>query len=258
MTGERPTVTRRVPVEWLWLLGVGGVAVALGGHLVATEAGVRAGRRWLLVTAVVFAGELGFLGYHLGRTPGGSQGRGFGLGLANAVTVGRGLLYAATAGFLLLAPSTPAIRWAPGLCYGAGAALDFIDGRLARRTDTETELGGRLDHAFDTLGFLVAPLVGVLWGRLPIVYLSLSAARYLFRAGLWWRRTTGRPVAPLPESPLRRRLAAMQMAVIAIALPPVLPAELVHPAATIALVPSLAVFGRDWLAVSNRPPGREE
>lgn len=258
MSGERPTVARRIPVEWLWLLGVGGLFMAVGGHLVATEAGVGAGRRWLLVAGVVVAGELGFLGYHLGRTSDGAGERRFGLGVANAVTVGRGLLYAATAGFLLLAPSTPAIRWAPGLCYGAGAALDFVDGRLARRTDTETELGGRLDHAVDTLGFLVAPLVGVLWGRLPIVYLSLSAARYLFRGGLWWRRSTGRPVAPLPESPWRRRLAAMQMAVIAVALPPVLPADLVHPAATIALVPSLVVFGRDWLVVSNRLPGREE
>lgn len=258
MNGEVPTVGRRLRIEWLAVLGAGAVLAAVGSHLVATEAGSAAGRRWLLVAGGVVAYEVGFLGYHLVRTrdgPGALEG---GLGVANAVTLARGLLYAAAAGFLLVPPSTPAVRWAPGICYGAGAALDYVDGQLARRTGGATELGERLDHAFDTLGFLVAPLVGVLWGRLPIAYLSLSAARYLFRGGIVWRRRSGRPVYPLPESRLRRRLAAVQMALIAVALPPVLPVAIVHPVALVALVPSLVVFLRDWIVVSGRLPQREE
>ena len=258
MSGETGALGRRLRLEWLGAVAIAVVGVALGAHLVATAATPEAGQRWLLVTGLVLAFELWFLRSLLARgreetaLPDGS------LGPANAVTVVRGMLYAAAAGFLLVPPSGPAVRWAPGVCYGAGAALDFVDGAVARRNGQATEVGERLDHAFDTTGFLVAPLVGVAWGRLPVWYLSLSAARYVFRAARWWRTRSGRPVYPLPESRLRRRLAAFQMAFIAAALVPVAPVALVHPAATVALVPSLALFGRDWLAVSGRLPPHEE
>ena len=258
MSGEIPTVGRRFQVEWLGLLVGGAVVASVGTHLVTTHAGVDGGRRWLAVAGGVLVYEMGFLAYHLVLTRGGGSLLVSGLGMANVVTLLRGVLFAAAAGFMFVPPTTPAIRWAPGLCYGAGAALDYVDGKLARRTGNVSELGARLDHAFDTLGFLVAPLVGVLWGRLPVVYLTLSGARYCFRAGTAWRRYSGRPVFPLPESRLRRRLAAFQMVVITVALLPVLPVAIVHPVATVALVPSLAWFLRDWLAVSGGSPWHEE
>jgi len=256
MSGETNAVGRRLRLEWLALLAGGGLLLSVGAHLVGSAG--QAAHRWLLVAGAVVAYQVAFVGYHLVRTrelgdlPGGS------FGAANAVTMLRGLLYAATAGFLLVPPTGPAIRWAPGLCYGAGAALDAVDGHLARRTGRATALGERLDHAFDTLGFLLAPLVGVVWGRLPVAYLAIAVARFAFRGGQAWRRHAGRPVHQLPESPLRRRLAALQMAVITVALLPVLPVEVVHPAAVLAMLPSLALFGRDWLAVSGRLPRYEE
>lgn len=252
MSGETSTLGRRLRIEWLGAAGVAVVGLALGARFVSGAASPAAGRRWLLVAGVVLTYELWYVRHLLARGDGRAALPGGSLGPANAVTILRGMLYAAAAGFLFVPPSGPALRWAPGICYGAGAALDFVDGSLARRNGQVTEVGRRLDHAFDTLGFLVAPLVGVAWGRLPVWYLSLSAARYVFRTGEWWRRLTGRPVHPLPESRLRRRLAAFQMAFIAVALVPVLPASVVHPAATVALVPSLSLFLRDWLAVSGR------
>jgi CDP-diacylglycerol--glycerol-3-phosphate 3-phosphatidyltransferase len=42
------------------------------------------------------------------------------------------------------------------------------------------------------------------------------------------------------------------MGVITVALAPVLPSSVVHPAAFVAVVPSLAVFTRDYLAVTGR------
>lgn len=258
MRSEATAVGRRLRLEWLALLAGGVVLLVAGAGLVGSAGAADATHRWLLVAGVVVAYEVAFVGYHLVQTrelddlPGGS------FGPANAVTMLRGLLYAATAGFLLVPPSSPTIRWAPGVCYGAGAALDAVDGYLARQTGRSSALGERLDHAFDTLGFLVAPLVGVVWGRLPVAYLTLAVARYAFRGGLVWRRRSGRSVHPLPESRLRRRLAAVQMAVIAVALPPVLPVELVHPAAILAMLPSIALFARDWLAVSGRLPRYEE
>ena len=257
MSGETRTIGRRLRVEWLALVGVAVVLAGIGSQFVSTVDGVEAGQRWLLVSGAVLVYQLGFLRYHLARTP---DGEGFPdgtIGVANTVTLLRGMLFAGAAGFLLLPPA-PGTRWAPGICYGAGAALDYVDGWLARRTGRTTALGARLDHAFDTLGFLVAPLVGVAWGRLPVWYLTLSAARYVFRGGLAWRRRAGRPVNPLPRSRLRRRLAAFQMAFIALALLPVVPTSVLHQAAAVALAPSLAIFVRDWLAVSGRLPRREE
>ncbi|MEF8856454.1 MAG: CDP-alcohol phosphatidyltransferase family protein [Haloplanus sp.] len=225
--------------------GAAAAGFAVGGWtLVASATGYTAANRWVLVAGAVLVYEVGFLAYHLddGTTA---------LALPNLVTLSRGGLYAATAGFLLV-PPVPAVRWAPAVCYGAGVALDFADGLLARRLGRTTDLGAKLDLAFDTLGFLVAPLVGVVWGRLPVAYLSLSAARYVYRAGIGWRKRRERPVGDLPESRLRRPLAALQMGVIAVALAPSLPVSVVHPLALVAVAPSLAVFARDYLAVTGR------
>lgn len=245
---SRERVRRRRQVAAVTTLAAVGLAAAVGGRaLVAGVAGGAAADRWLLVAGVVLAAEVGFVAYHL--APGRAAAA---FAPPNLVTLTRGGLYAATAGFLAVAPATPAVRWAPAACYGTGVALDVVDGRLARRLGRTTGLGARLDLAFDTLGFLVAPLVGVVWGRLPAIYLSLSAARYVYRAGLAWRERRGHPVGDLPDSRLRRPLAALQMGFIVVALAPTLPTAVVHPASVVALVPSLATFARDYLSVTGR------
>jgi CDP-diacylglycerol--glycerol-3-phosphate 3-phosphatidyltransferase len=175
------------------------------------------------------------------------------LGLANGITLGRGWLYAGVAGFVLVTPPVDSVwRWLPALWYGGGAALDWVDGLVARRSDRQTVLGERLDLAFDTMGFLVAPVVAVAWGALPVWYLSVSAARYCYRFGCWLHERRGGTVGDLPESRLRRPLAGLQMVVVALALLPVVPPRLAWPAATLAMAPSLAVFARDYLVVTGR------
>jgi CDP-diacylglycerol--glycerol-3-phosphate 3-phosphatidyltransferase len=247
MSGENVR-GRRLEAAALTALGGAAVAVAVGGWaLLAGEASRSVADGWVAVASAVLAAQLGYLAYHLDADRPAAV-----FGPPNLVTLLRGTLYAATAGFLVVTPATAALAWAPAACYGTGAVLDFVDGRLARRTGRTTVLGGKLDHAFDTLGFLVAPLVGVAWGRLPLLYLSLSAARYVFRAGVGWRRRQGRFVGELPDSRVRRPLAAAQMAVIAVALAPVLPTSVVHPVAAVAVTPSLAVFLRDYLVVTGR------
>lgn len=228
--------------------GVAGMAAAgaaVGGWtLVAAATGHAAANRWVLVAGLVLTYEVGFLAYHLDDGTAA-------LLLPNLVTLSRGVLYAATAGFLFV-PPVEAVQWIPAACYGTGVALDVADGHLARRTERTTDLGAKLDLAFDTLGFLVAPLVAVAWGRLPVAYLSLSAARYVYRAGIGWRTRRGRPVGDLPESRVRRPLAALQMGFIAVALAPTVPVSVVHPLALVVVTPSLAVFVRDYLAVTGR------
>jgi len=172
-------------------------------------------------------------------------------GVANAVTMGRGGLFAAVAGFVAIEPAGR-VAWLPAVCYGTGCVLDLADGAIARWRDRTTVLGAKLDMAVDTLGFLVAPVVAVVWGRLPVWYLSLSVARYLFKAGRGYRRARGRSVYDLPTSAVRRPLAGVQMAFISVALAPVLPGATVRALAVVVLAPSLAVFARDYLVVSGR------
>jgi CDP-diacylglycerol--glycerol-3-phosphate 3-phosphatidyltransferase len=253
--GEPPAALRRRFRLTVLAVLAASVAAALG---VAAGLGEGAGARWLVAATPAVGALLWLLRRALPRNhpPDRAAAVRSTLGPATAVTLGRGWLVTCVAGFLLVvpAPGSP-WRWAPFLLYGGGAALDAVDGWLARTVGARTELGARLDMAFDTLGFLVAPLVGVVWGRIPVWYLSISVARYLFRAGRGWRRARGKPVFDLPPSRVRRPLAALQMAFIAWALAPVVPVGVVRPVAAVVVAPSLVVFVRDYLVVAGRLGG---
>jgi CDP-diacylglycerol--glycerol-3-phosphate 3-phosphatidyltransferase len=177
------------------------------------------------------------------------------LGLANSLTLVRGMLYAVVAGFVVVPPGTNLV-WVPALAYGGGVALDKLDGVVARTVGRTTELGKRLDMAFDTFGFVVAPLVAVLWGQLPVWYLSLSATRYLYRGGLAWRQRRGRPLSDPPDSDLGRYIAGVQMVFLTAALTPAVPTEAVWTVAPFVLLASLSVFARDFLVVTGRLAGQ--
>ena len=175
------------------------------------------------------------------------------LGIANGVTLLRGGLFAVVAGFVVVPPDT-SLAWVPAVCYGIGAFLDRIDGLVARTVGRPTELGERLDMAFDTFGFVAAPVVAVFWGQLPVWYLSLSAARYVFRGAKYCRQRRGRTLFDRPDSDLGKYLAGFQMVFLTIALVPSVPTGLVTMVAPAALAPSLAVFIRDYCYVAGWLP----
>jgi CDP-diacylglycerol--glycerol-3-phosphate 3-phosphatidyltransferase len=209
--------------------------------------------RWLAPVAAVVGFQLWFSYRHLdANRPDGAEGVSVhrSLGLPNLVTLGRGALLAGIAGFATLTPR-PEIAWLPAVLYGTACGMDLLDGFLARRSERTTLLGAKLDLAIDTTGFLVAPVVGVLWHQLPVWYLSLSAARYLFKLGCWLRRRRGKPVFDLPPSRARRPLAGIQMGFITVALVPIVPLSTVRPVAAVVLAASLAVFVRDYLVVAG-------
>jgi phosphatidylglycerophosphate synthase len=99
--------------------------------------------------------------------------------------------------------------------------LDPVDGYVARRTGTETDLGARFDGEADAflilaLSIYVAPACGA-W------VLAIGAARYLFLAGellVPWMR------APLPPRRWRKVVAATQGVVLTVAAAGVLPLTL--------------------------------
>ncbi|SDK25822.1 CDP-alcohol phosphatidyltransferase family protein [Natronorubrum texcoconense] len=174
--------------------------------------------------------------------------------LATWVTVVRGAAVAVLAGFVVAGPpaGTGIVSWVPAALFAVAAALDAIDGVLARATDSVTDLGARLDVEIDALVVLVGTIVAVVDGALPSVFLAVGAARYLFVAGQWWRTHRGRPVSALPPNRFRRPLGALAMLAIWLALVPVLAETVMRAVAIAVAVPFLANFCWDWLAVSER------
>ena len=123
-------------------------------------------------------------------------------------------------------------------------ALDFVDGRVARRTKTASTLGARMDGEVDAflllaLSVAVAPSAGV-W------VLAIGAWRYAFLAAGWlfdWMR------APLPRRDWRKVVTATQGITLVVAAAGVLPLALTRGALALALALLTESFGRDvwWL-----------
>ena len=163
----------------------------------------------------------------LTKLPPGNAGPG--LGPANRLT----LVRAATV--LPLAP----VAFLPGGLTGAGywwivglsalaLVLDGVDGPVARRTGTESDLGARFDMELDA--FLLLALSGLLWrsGKVGAWVLLVGGLRYLFVfGGLLWPPLRG----ALPPSLRRKVVCVLQGIVLVTCLAPV-----IRPAQATALV----------------------
>jgi CDP-diacylglycerol--glycerol-3-phosphate 3-phosphatidyltransferase len=179
-----------------------------------------------------------------------------GLGAATSVTLLRAWLVAIVAGHLLLTPVAGTRAFVVGIIYSIAAILDSVDGRIARGQAHVTRLGSRLDVATDALGLLVAPIVAVRSQGLPPWYLMLALAHPVMRLALAVRARLGMPVFPerLRPNPRARFFAGVQMGVVATSLFLVLPRWLVWTAATLAMLPTLALFLQEWrLAIEAHP-----
>jgi len=130
-------------------------------------------------------------------------------------------------------------------------ALDAVDGRVARRTGTASELGARFDMEVDAflilvLGVYAADLFG--WW-----VLALGSMRYAFVVAGWalpWMRR------PLPPRYWRKVVAAAQGIVLTAAVADVLPRPLVAVALAGALALLVESFGRDVLWLWRRQAPR--
>jgi phosphatidylglycerophosphate synthase len=171
------------------------------------------------------------------------------LGPAGWVTLARATLALGVAA--LTADSF--LRGIPVALYVALAAvalaLDYVDGEVARRTGTVSDLGARLDGEVDAflilaLSAYVAPIAGA-W------VLAIGLARYAFLAAGWplrWMR------AELPRRDWRKTVAATQGVVLAAAAADVLPLTPVRVALAVALAMLAESFGRDVLWLWRQRP----
>ena len=174
------------------------------------------------------------------------------LGFGTWITITRAMLIAILAGYLFqpwphsrIFPDR--LSWSPGILYLAASFLDYLDGRVARAHQHETRLGAFLDINFDALGLLIAPLLAVWYGQLPVVYLSVGAAYYLFVFGIWLRKKFSMPVFEIKARRSAKIIAGFQMGFVGIALLPVISPPITTVAAYIFMIPLLAGFAKDWM-----------
>lgn len=137
--------------------------------------------------------------------------------------------------------------WLPALLYVAASVTDVFDGYVARRTDRVSRLGETLDMEFDGLGVLVACILAVQYGQLPLVFLLVGFARPLFVGGMLLRTRMGLPNYPMTESNQRRIIAGLLMIFLSTVLWPIFsPPETYVVGAVFGGAVTLS-FVRDWL-----------
>ena len=174
------------------------------------------------------------------------------LGWGSTVSFGRGIFIAALLGFLFSPWTTGWLAWLPFTFYLLAALSDILDGYLARVNNHVTKLGAALDMSNDSWGVLIVTLLVFWYGQVPIWYLPVGLARYIFLAGLWWREKQGKENTELPHSFRRRIFAGVQMGFIVSMLAPVFSPPATTIAATLFMLPFLVGFLYDWFLVTGK------
>ena len=205
-------------------------------------------RRWLMISALVVAGEFWFLRRVLDQNhPPGQKELYPDLGSANRLTIFRGIAYAWMAGFLLMPRPGGLMDWLPALLYGGASIADVFDGYLARRSGRVSRLGVTLDMEFDGLGVLVGCALAVQYGQLPLLFLLVAAARPLFVWGMLWRTRMGLPNYPMTASDQRRIIAGLLMIFLSTVLWPIFEPPVTHAVGAVFGGAVALSFVRDWL-----------
>jgi phosphatidylglycerophosphate synthase len=166
------------------------------------------------------------------------------LGPADWVTLARATLAVGVAALVADSFDEPAHVTLLVTLSAVALVLDAVDGRVARRSMTESKLGARFDGEVDA--FLILVLSVYVAHSAGAWVLAIGAARYAFLAAGWllpWMRE------PLPPRYWRKVVAATQGVVLTIAAADVLPLALTQAALVGALALLSESFGRDvwWL-----------
>ena len=239
--------------EWWWTVVVSAAALILTFILLRVQWDARYALLWLIGAAVASGITVGILRFRLSDNhPPDSPELLLNIGLATWMTMVRGLMQAFLVGLIVVPWPLGWLAWLPGILYSVAVVLDIFDGYVARRTNHSTVLGDKLDTDLDGLGILITPLLGVHYGQIPVWYLGVSAARYLFLLGLAYRRRRALPIYDLAPNILRRPLAGIQMGFLGVVLLPVYSPPGTWVAAAAMMTPFLISFAFDWLTVSGR------
>ncbi|OZB84367.1 CDP-alcohol phosphatidyltransferase family protein [Microbacterium sp. 13-71-7] len=225
---------------WFWVAAGVLVLLAIGASAPLSPAGWAAALGYLIVSSVLVSRGL--------RRRGSTR-----FGAANAVTATRSMLVGIATG---LVATSLTDRISPALLVAIVAvalALDGVDGYVARRTGSVSELGARFDMEVDAFLLLVLSVYDVRFVGGWV--LALGLMRYAFVAAAWVLPFLGRP---LPFRYWRKVVAAACGIVLAVIAAQVLPPIAAVIAAAGALLLLLESFGRDvlWAVRMNRADAR--
>lgn len=179
-------------------------------------------------------------------------------GQANVVTAVRSTLVGVISGIVVASFFAPMPVWIVLALVVPTLLLDAVDGWVARRTNSASELGSRFDMEVDA--FLLLVLSAYVSQTLGIWVLAIGLMRYAFVVAGWifpWLRR------PLPFRYWRKVVTAVQGIALTVAVTGLLPVvDAVFVATALALL--IESFGRDvvWLlarraAGSRCPPGAQ-
>jgi phosphatidylglycerophosphate synthase len=166
-------------------------------------------------------------------------------GAANAVTLVRAALTLLLTALLGVA-ATSALGWVLVAFGLAAAALDGIDGALARSRGEESAFGARFDMETDALLILVLAALAWQHGKAGVWILLAGLLRYLFVAASYASPWLG---AALPPSRRRQAVCVVQIATLIGALLPLVEPPWSSALALAGLVALVWSFGVDvaWL-----------
>ena len=254
MTLKVAPESRLLKLRLRWLItAIGAGLILLSGYSLLTV-NWQAGRaaQWLLQTSLGVFYLLWVLWRNLPTNHRIGETRLFpDFGAGNVATILRGVLIACLLGFLFQPRPEGWLAWMPGALYTLAVLADFLAGDLARRARRVPRLGEILDMSLDGWGVLAASLLAIQYGQVPLWYLAVALARYIFIAGIWLRQRFSLPVFELQPSIRRRAFAGVQMGFLFFILMPVFSPPGTHLAAAIFALPFLGGFILDWLTVSG-------
>lgn len=162
-------------------------------------------------------------------------------GLANRLTLTRGLIAAFLAGFVAQPALIDETGWLLIAAALVSLILDGLDGFAARRTGLSSAFGARFDMETDSLLILILSVLAWSTGKIGAWILLAGALRYLFLAAglvLPWLRTA------LPSSKRRQTVCVVQVVALFLLLVPFLPAwgaNVIGAAAVASLLWSFAI-----------------
>ena len=173
-------------------------------------------------------------------------------GAANLVTTLRLTIVAVVAG-MVLEPASARLAWLVVALATIGAALDGVDGWLARRTGLSSALGARFDMETDALFILLLSLLVWRHDKAGMWVLMCGLMRYAFVAAGWVLPWMAGRLTPTLRG---KTVAVIQLTGLGLALTPIVtpPASTLVAALTLAaLAWSFAVdVGRLWRQRTDR------
>lgn len=176
--------------------------------------------------------------------------------LATWITIARGWLTVLftsvyTASLLQSVSPKTKLGWIAAGIFVFAAGLDMVDGAVARRTETETKFGSRLDTETDGLLVGLGTIGAVIDGTVPTIFLIVGGARYIFIAAAFVRRRRGLTCSEL-EPELRGKLnGGIVIATVWLAVMPVTSGHLSWWLAGIITPITLGYFIWDWMAFAE-------